>query len=221
MVRSIEAELTGPPGDSAVELVKCYLGSRSTPFTGSRFESLGGGGDAPDSRDRFTSDDLVAAALLDVPIRGAAALVLLDDEAGRWSQHLTRIPTDVTPATPEGRDQLLDPSSAANILWWEVRGLPKIGRTRAGKLLARKRPDLLPVYDSVIRKFIRRSTDAKVSWWEVVAEVFADPGRVELLTGIRRDAAAEQHLTVLRTLDVVLWMRYRSRSVDDPCAGVE
>jgi hypothetical protein len=77
--------------------------------------------------------------------------------------------------------------------------------TRTGKLLARKRPMLLPVYDSVVEAAIAPGD----AWWRIVAAFCSDADRLAALERVRRQAGAEYVLSPLRALDVVLWMRYR------------
>lgn len=194
--------------DSAVELVRDYIRQDdrgAARFTGREFELLGDAADGDEAADRFTTADLVALALLGVPLSGAAALSLLNDHEGRWSGLLSDISVSEDPSTPSGRQQLTDAGSAASRLWRVVNTVPTMGPTRTGKLLARKRPKLLPVYDSVVEAAVAPGQ----SWWKIIAEFFASPSRVASLERIRDEAGAVGVLSPLRTLDVVLWMRHR------------
>ena len=73
-----------------------------------------------------------------------AVLYLLADEASTLSAALAQMPTDVD--LVEASDEHLD---AAHTLWKEVHSLRDVGDTKTSKLLARKRPRLIPVQDSV------------------------------------------------------------------------
>jgi Family of unknown function (DUF6308) len=75
----------------------------------------------------------------------------------------------------------------------------------AGKLLARKRPRLLPVYDSRIKKILKRPhTDNK--WWrDLHDQLTNDTGFVEELESVRKKAGAD-HMSLLRVFDVMCWM---------------
>jgi hypothetical protein len=75
----------------------------------------------------------------------------------------------------------------------------------AGKLLARKRPRLLPVYDSRIKKVLGRPhTDNK--WWHDLHDhLVNDQGFVQELESVREMANAG-HMSVLRVFDVMCWM---------------
>ncbi len=72
----------------------------------------------------------------------------------------------------------------------------------AGKL-SRKRPRLLPVYDAVVRAAVGAP---RAFWSWLHRELHDDPGLVEGTERLRAEAGAHE-LTVLRTLDVVIWMR--------------
>jgi hypothetical protein len=52
------------------------------PFTGGRFDRLGGGGDRPEVGDIITSDDLIAVEMLSVRVPPKVALDLLEGDLG-------------------------------------------------------------------------------------------------------------------------------------------
>jgi len=81
----------------------------------------------------------------------------------------------------------------------------RIGPVAAGKLLARKRPRLLPVYDSRIKQVLRRPhTDNK--WWhDLHDQLIKDPDFVHELESVRKKAGAG-HMSLLRVFDVMCWM---------------
>ncbi|MDQ0688688.1 hypothetical protein QFZ56_007651 [Streptomyces achromogenes] len=53
-----------------------------TPFTGSRFEHLAGGGDRPEVADRFTAEDLITVQTLSVTLAVPVALDILEGRLG-------------------------------------------------------------------------------------------------------------------------------------------
>ncbi|SDH47498.1 hypothetical protein SAMN05216377_12326 [Pseudonocardia oroxyli] len=118
-------------------------------YTGGQFERFAGG-DRPDVADTFTVDDLVAVSMLSVTVPGRAALNILGPDAGELAELLAAIPTDVDLVDAE--PHMIDDGSAANHLWQALRSQAGIGPVVAGKLLARKRPRLVPVMDSVVLK---------------------------------------------------------------------
>ncbi len=102
-----------------------------------------------------------------------------------------------------------------------IRQLPspgtRLGAVAAGKLLARKRPALIPIEDSAIAEvFRRKAPDRDEGWWDDVRTARQDdepkangaPLR-DYLTGLR-GAAHLDHLPVLRVLDIIAWMHVRS-----------
>lgn len=195
--------------DAAVLLVKDYLTTYddgSPKFTGAWFEQLGGGGDRDDVANRFTGDDLVAVSMLSVSVPAREAVWILETAADQVGAFLRQIPTGVSPADPEGRAQLLNGDSAAHGLWRALRGRRGIEWVTTSKLLARKRPQLLPVYDGILESAIRPGTG---NWWRVVAEFFESEPNIQRLHAVRGAAGAEGRLSLLRTLDVVVWMRHR------------
>ena len=207
-VREKVDQLASELDDGAVGLVRDYvrLDERGNPrFTGREFELLRDSVDGDEVTHRFTTADLAALSLLGVPVSGAAALSLLDNREGRWSYLLSDIGVTDDPSSPAGRQQLTDSASPASRLWSAVNAVPTMGPTRTRKLLARKRPKLLPVYDSVVEVAVAPGAH----WWKIIAEFFSDQARVDALQRVRHEAGAGDVLSALRTLDVVLWMRYR------------
>ncbi|MEU3241147.1 DUF6308 family protein, partial [Streptomyces anthocyanicus] len=65
----------------------------------------------------------------------------------------------------------LAPGSPADAAWHLLQDQPGIGWVTAGKLLARKRPRLLPVYDQVVRCILRRPPSF---WLDLQAALQAD-----------------------------------------------
>jgi hypothetical protein len=82
-----------------------------------------------------------------------------------------------------------------------------MGRTKTSKLLATKRPQLFPVYDKVVAKAtgIGQSDD----FWSTWREWFSKGGESiqQELIGLRADAGVDPGMSLLRVLDVVIWMR--------------
>ncbi|HMJ74980.1 MAG TPA: DUF6308 family protein [Iamia sp.] len=177
-------------------------------FTGRRFDTLGGGGSRPGARDRFDADDIVAVSLLSVDIPGEAVLTLLDDDGARFASLLGEIPTDVD--LWDADDDVIGPGSPADQLWRLVREVPGCGWVTAGKLLARKRPRLLPVYDGVVREELhRRDGDG---YWRPLRDLLRDHDSLQArLLGIRTRTEIDDDISLIRVLDVALWMSGKRR----------
>lgn len=191
------------------QLLQAYFddGGAEPAYTGSRFDDFDGGGHRPAVADRFTAADIVAVSLLSVQVPPRPALWLTEDPTGQVQELLPAIPTEGHPSTQEGSRQLTDPESEANRLWTLLESQAGLGWVTTSKLLARKRPHLLPVYDQVVKGIIR---PPKTGWWATVARAFSDPGFVTQLTKVRQQADAER-VSLLRTLDVIIWMRHHQK----------
>jgi Family of unknown function (DUF6308) len=199
--------------DFATCLVKGYLATDAVGrarYTGSYFERIGGGGDQPEVASKFTAEDLLAVSMLSVRIERCHALEVLYYQADKLNDLLGQIPRGVA---------LQDPQAGAHIakggpawrLWNSICDIEprpergRIGPVAAGKLLARKRPRLLPVYDSRIKKVLNRPR-ADGQWWHDLHDLLiTDPNLVRELEAVRSKAGAG-HMSLLRVFDVMCWM---------------
>ena len=167
------------------------------PFAGHTFDLVG-----ENPPNQFTTGDLLALTTLDVACSPPAIRALLHDE--RLSRLLGGIPAGID--LWDAGDGAI---GAATTLWEALTELPDVGPTTAGKLLARKRPRLIPIWDSVVEKVLQPEPGA---FWESMRAALADERRRH-----RIDALADgvyPRPTTLRTLDVAIWMRHgRSRNV--------
>jgi hypothetical protein len=200
--------------DFATCLVQRYLGpdpaTGRARYSGAYFERLGGGGDRSEVACQFTAEDLVAVTMLSVRIEGYHALHILCYEAPTLNALLARIPPGIALQDPRA-EALIAEGGPAWRLWemiCDIEPRPeshRIGPVAAGKLLARKRPDLLPVYDSRTKKVLKRPrTDNR--WWHDLRDQFInDPGLVRELQSVR-DRADAGHMSLLRVFDVMCWM---------------
>lgn len=188
---------------------------RAPAFSGSRFEFLAGGGDRPDTADRITYDDLVAVTTLSVDIPGDVAIALLEGQLGDdVAAHLRQIPTDLSIANPAA-SAALDGHSSADVLWSLLEEQRGMGWVLVAKLLARKRPRLLPVYDNVVRCALGSPSHL---WLGLHEAMTVDGGALhEDLLAARRDAGVSDHVTALRVLDVIVWRRHRPGHLQHRC----
>ena len=163
------------------------------PFAADTFDTIG-----TNDPYRITSDDLLAVTFLDVALPPPAVRLLLGAQAQHVTDLLGPVPSeiDLWAASEEHLD-------AAERVWACLDSLPGVGPVTAGKLLARKRPRLVPIVDSVVESLLGWPTDR---YWMTFREVLADPAvraQVEAL----RPPGIEQQVSTLRLLDVALWMR--------------
>jgi hypothetical protein len=189
--------------DRAAQAVRRYFAPREEGgFTGAYFERLGGGGDRPEVADVFTAEDLVAVSMLSVRIEGHAAVELLIRRSDRLSDLLRAVPTDVSLSDLNGDD--LSETWAPRAVYRELRSVGSIGPTTASKLLARKRPHLVPVYDSVVDRELSL-VDGDL-WRPLHAWLVADGGVNERHLAQIRDRADVPDISLLRIFDVLAWM---------------
>jgi hypothetical protein len=164
-------------------------------FAGMTFSDLG-----RNPPDEITSDDLLAVSLLDIIWRPQAVRSLLGSHQQQLSDLLAAIPQDT---------DLWDASSETirpiDAVWDALTAIDGVGAASATKLLARKRPRLCPISDSVVNKAV----DVPHRTWDVLRCLMQDPGTRADVEALRPAAAAGA--TLLRILDVALWASY-SRS---------
>lgn len=172
-------------------------------FTGGRFDSFDPSATRSSSANTFTADDVVAVSLLSVQVPPRAALEILTTQRRRLEALLNSIGPD--------RDLAYEPSVAeldfqpAWQLWRSLSELPGLGPTTVSKLMARKRPRLIPIFDSVVNETVLGGTG--VLWAPLHAALVADDrGLHERLLRIRAAAGLGASVSALRIFDVLAWM---------------
>jgi Family of unknown function (DUF6308) len=164
-------------------------------FAGMTFSDLG-----RNPPDEIIADDLLAVSLLDITWRPQAVRSLLGSHQRQLSSMLAAIPqaTDLWDASSEAIRPI-------DVLWDALTAIDGVGSASATKLLARKRPRLCPISDSVVNKAV----DVPHRTWDVLRCLLQDPAARAEIEALRPAAAAGASL--LRILDVALWVSY-SRS---------
>jgi hypothetical protein len=197
--------------ESAVEYLQTYyaVSSGGIPdYTGSYFESMAARNTDPNS---IESEDFLAVSMLSVNVPADAAIRLLGRDADIVHSLLSEIPIDldIVDAHPS---QLRGDSPAGQL--WEVlrQGRDGLGPTTTSKLLAAKRPRLLPIWDS----FVERATAlGTMGYWQKFQYVLEDDQRRvwDWLSEVGSLATnVPDSISELRILDVLLWMSVESRS---------
>lgn len=203
-VDAVMAVVTAEGGSRARADVATYF-DPGTPLTGSRFEALADRHRA----DEITASDIVAVSMLGVNIPAEVAVWLLSEE-GRLivSSHLVNVPANVDIWE---RPELLDRESDLWRLWYvlgaacwpDPNPANGMGTTKISKLLAAKRPRLVPVFDRVVREALPQVG----SHWGAFSAVVSDPTRRQAI--LDATSSAPPHVSLLRRLDVALWMAHR------------
>lgn len=205
--------LTEQRVEEAGELVRRYylVPEKKTGLlsSGSQFDSWAAG-DAAAHPNEISDSDLVAVSLLTVSVPGKAAMGLRAAKE-TVDKLLAQIPTDLdlhdVPA--DKVLTIIGKNSPASALWYVLVGDAGakwgIGSTVASKIMARKRPRLIPVWDTVIGHVIgkRGPRDQWTNWHALLTNETGLPDRLER---IHKLSTVEEPLSHLRIMDVVLWM---------------
>jgi Family of unknown function (DUF6308) len=183
----------------APALVAAYY-DPANGFAGAMFDGLDPSGLLSDNpHDHFTVDDIAGTSLLDVRFGPAAVRALLG--TGIIQEALAAVPKAIPLWKATERD--LETTSQLWDLLLEIDG---IGRTRASKLLARKRTATVPIVDSVISAALHLEGDT----WRPLAKALSDKQVRHDIESLRPSHVSKK-LSTLRLLDVVVWMSH-SRS---------
>jgi hypothetical protein len=178
-------------------------------YSGQWFETFAGGGDRVETRERITVDDLYAVEALNVQVPFAVGRELLDGQLGRdVNACLREIPTDVDLGTLSAGELVADGGHAGQA-WRLLNNRSEqtgIGWVIAGKLLARKRPMLIPVYDSIVSC---QFGAPKQVWLKLHDQLFENGGQLRAaLAEVRATVGVDEKVSILRVLDIVLWRRH-------------
>lgn len=183
----------------------------SKNYTGSHFEFFDGRGDKGKTKNKFTYADMFAPNFLGVKVPAELAFRLVEgDLAKKASEALKQIPAkkplhefDTNPLNEEPSQTL-----------WKIVLDGKGGVVRTSKLLARKRPHLFPVLDSVLQDALGQGKSGR---WDHYFTLFSDEKLLKELAELQKDAAELEpafsdiaNLSLLRVLDIALWMEHRN-----------
>jgi hypothetical protein len=194
----------GDDDGPAVRLLTTYFGpsfAARDSFTGAAFDCWDSTGTRAADVDRFTADDLIAVSLLSIRIKPRWAHEVLHARAPDLSSLLAAMRPDRDLATEAAR---IGPDWPGCRLYDALISIPGVGAVTASKLMARKRPLLIPVWDSVVADV----TNTRQQQWERlrVALREGDPSLHVRLGAIREAAGLNPQVSPLRVLDVIAWM---------------
>lgn len=207
--------------DEAVDRINYYYTERTTKgrklYSGSLFDEF-----APEQNpeDTFTAADFLATGLLGVHVPGEAIVKFFTDTElmTELERHLRDLPADIDLGDlnkPEF-DRLLGSTESPGFMLWDlIRGRRVVrkkkgtdhvgmGPTLTSKLLARKRPRLIPIWDSRIRRQVQLpdSGDHWEGMWHALTDDNCQLNR--RLTELRGNSGQVQ-ISLLRTFDVAAW----------------
>lgn len=193
-------------GDFAVDLgdwcqehadqIKADFDTYFTSFNGRHFERFSAMGSAEPNR--FAATDILAVEALSVKVPPNSAAKLIDTEAEEFTALLREIPDDKDLWEMEASD--LGEGSPALTLYRRLKGLHGVGPVTATKLMASKRPRLMPVIDSLVTAVL----EPPGGWfWVPMRNQLADPGRRKKIAEVV--SCAPDNVTLLRRIDVAVW----------------
>ncbi|WP_341252769.1 DUF6308 family protein [Euzebya pacifica] len=181
--------------DTSVD-ISSYL-DPDKAYARDRFDRL-----QPNDPHEISPSDLLAVTLLDLSTPIDFLTQLLSPSyggAGRLDALLRDVPTNVPLWNATDADL-----RAADAAWNVINGIHGVGWVRAGKLMARKRPLLIPIWDTVVRSFFGEPTAVWASFREVLRD---DRLRERLWTLAPADWP--QDMSLLRLVDIAAWMYRR------------
>lgn len=197
LCRPIRRYFEGKQFSWAVEALQAYCDGRTEQgwwlYTGAWFDRLAGQSEP----DAFTAQDLVAVGMLSVTVPAHAAIQLLETEREDFSKLLQRV--DKAHDIWEVEEAELAPGSHADDLWHRLKKLDGVGAVIAGKLLAAKRPRLIPVYDQHVHAALGPPHG---EFWMAMRLSMKDAHQI--VTEAVSEAGVA--LSPLRAVDVVVWM---------------
>jgi hypothetical protein len=142
--------------------------------------------------------DLLAVMLLDVRFSPPAVRDLVEAPTVNWSQLLSAVPADVDLWRARAKHL-----TAVETAWTELRSVPGIDRVIAGKVLARKRPRLVPIVDSVIERAVQAFDG---TYWATIKEYTESAGNRREIEALRPLGVSRTVASTLRLLDAAIWM---------------
>lgn len=182
---------------------KYFCSAPTNRYAGADFNTLG-----INDPDAISGDDLLAVHLLgrmsfDPP---TVRSLLLKGEIRR---QITRLLCDIDPSVAIWADDAEPAIQAADRLWHVLKGINGIGPVIAGKLLARKRPRLVPILDERVDKYFNPPLG---KFWGTLQAALREAGLPDMIeSALRPDtlrgSEIEAKVTTIRLLDVAVWMK--------------
>jgi hypothetical protein len=182
-------------------LERYFLGVGGLPFDGRHFERFSAMGDP----NRFVATDVLAVEALSVGVPPDSAARLISTEAEDFNLLLRHIPTNGE--MWEVPSYVLADNGPAAKLHARLQDLDGVGWVTAGKLLAAKRPRLIPILDDLVKKVLEPPRNR---FWSTMREQLSDERRRDKINRVVSIPLGD--VTLLRRIDVALWMYGSARS---------
>lgn len=179
-------------------LERYFLGEDGPALSGRHFERFSAMGNP----NRFEATDILAVEALSVGVHPNSAAKLLDTEAEDFNSLLRQIPANLD-MWQVPRLVLAD-DSPASVLYERLKDLHDVGPVTASKLLASKRPRLIPVKDSLVSQVLQ-PPDGR--FWLPMYDQLLDDHRRKQISSVVSLPLGE--VSLLRRIDVAVWMHAR------------
>lgn len=163
-------------------------------YTGRWFEYFS----ARSDERHLDANDVAAAATLSVPLGGKTVRSLFA-RAEQFDAFLAEAPDRHAKLWDVDEAELADGAPLAQA-YSVLRSTPGIGYVTASKIMACKRPHLVPIRDTVVEHLL----GAGPAWWVPWRQVVTDKELRELVEEIT-PANVPAGISILRRLDVILW----------------
>jgi hypothetical protein len=208
--------------------LQTYFGTTTwtaKPYTGAYFDTFGRCQDSSATDYKITSEDLIAVSFLSVHVPPMAARGMLQIRADEISALLNNIDPklQIQSVTEATHDSVFGPGSPAQKLWNILRGKKDggwdVGPTITSKIMARKRPHLIPIWDSVL-KSVTDQQDDRNQWNIWRQEMTRNSELLHFLEVVRMEAGIPE-IPLLRVLDVILWMSGRTNQQNEAEPGLD
>src|SRR3546814_9725981 len=178
-------------------------------YTGRHFEEFISRSDPT----RFTSEDLAALSCLGVELKGGAVAELLVTRADELNELLNAPDMPDTTADLRHVDKaVIADTSPLSSTYNRLKTIDGIGYVRASKLLAAKRPALVPIRDRAVERFL----NAGDAWWAQYLGIVQDPKLVDRVQELSEHVP--ERVTLPRRVEVAFCMaRSEERRVGKGC----
>jgi hypothetical protein len=184
-----------------------YLQRYTDPARGRAFQAYDRSGDPS----RLEPVDLLAPGLLEAPLRGAQVIAMYEPSGPylELREALERVLSEPSTTTARFEEQDLDATSGP---WALVRdalrasnATPHIKASKVTKILHRKRPALVPIFDSKVADFYGVRRDRPWLLWPILQRELIEHGAWlrELAQGYPTPDGRD--LTAVRALDIIVW----------------
>lgn len=169
------------------------------PYGGRHFETFIEMSDP----DKFVPLDFLAIQALEVSIPSSSVLQVLGPKAETFNSRLNKLPKV---AIWQAERELFEPGGAALELYRLLDDLPDVGETKATKLMAAKRPNLIPIQDAFVEEELMVP---KGRFWLPMNDQLVDESLRDFIADLTK--GAPRNISLLRRIDVAVWMHVNDR----------